>query len=65
MKSWRRLRSLSREVHYQPLETACNRAISEGVRDVYRELTNEKKDTRPNRDAGKSRGNVFVLGLEH
>ncbi len=61
MKSWRRLRSLSREVHCQPLEIACKRAISEGVRHVNSELTNEKKDTRPDRDAGKP-GECFCSG---
>ena len=35
------------------LEIACNRAISKGVRDVYSDSTNEKKDTGPNGDAGK------------
>ena len=43
------------------LENACNRAISEGVRDVYSEVANEKKDTGPNRDVGKP-GESFFLG---
>jgi len=43
------------------LEIACNRAISKGVRDVYSELANIKRDTGPNQDAGKP-GESICLG---